>query len=104
MEKWCKDCGQPVKWVRPQSGTWLPLLPSPDPEGTFVLRTFTRADGQKETRAVGVCGRSQQLAKQQGDLLWAPHAAACTAIPKDVPKGMPEHVRKQLKERKRRNA
>ncbi|MEJ6013798.1 hypothetical protein WG936_08115 [Corynebacterium sp. H127] len=96
----CKDCGQPVKWVKTQAGKWIPLLPSPDPDGTFVLRKFIGVDGEKETRAVSLDRRSQQLAREQGDMLWAAHASACTAVPKAVPKGMPEHVRQMLEHRK----
>lgn len=101
--KHCKDCGQPIKWVKTKSGAWLALMISPDAEGTFRLKRYFDLDaGIREIRAYPLTRAEQVQAKEAGELLWLPHVASCTAVPRSDIKGCPPHIKEQLFGRKRR--
>ncbi|QGU03122.1 hypothetical protein CKALI_11390 [Corynebacterium kalinowskii] len=101
--KHCKDCGQPIKWVKTINGAWLALMISPDADGTYRLKkSFDLEAGVREVRAYPLTRAEQKQARADGELLWLPHVASCTAIPRGDVKGCPPHIKEQLLRRKRR--
>jgi hypothetical protein len=72
----CRYCDQPIRWVRTESGSEMPINAAPDRNGNVVLVP----DGVGH-RARVLAGK--RLLEWRGQL-WMPHFVTCANMPSPI--------------------
>lgn len=72
----CRYCGQPVVWVRAESGNPMPIDPMPNPRGNIIA--VAAGDGGARARVLNTSMQADPAYAGRDRFL--PHAATCPTL------------------------